>query len=97
METTALEREHSFPIGTRNALINMWIRRREWYFQSPPSNHKGSFVRFRDRDVAQEEQVSNFSSSSKSYEDFLSFATMPAIHGEGRTLSEELSILTLDC
>ena len=48
-------------------------------------------VRFRDRAAAQEEQYSNSSSSSKSYEDFLSFTAAPTIHGEGRTLSEELS------
>ena len=53
--------------------------------------HDDLLVRFRDRTAAQEEQYSNSSSSSKSYEDFLSFAAAPMIHGEGRNLSEELS------
>jgi hypothetical protein len=53
--------------------------------------HDDLLVRFRDRAASQEEQYSNSSSSSKSYEDFLSFAAAPSIHGEGRTLSEELS------
>jgi hypothetical protein len=53
--------------------------------------HDDLLVRFRDRAAAQEEQYSNSSSSSKSYEDFLSFAAAPMIHGEGRNLSEEQS------
>ena len=57
----------------------------------PRRSHDDLLVRFRDRAAAQEEQYSNSSSSSKSYEDFLSFAAAPMIHGEGRNTSEELS------
>ena len=61
---------------------------------SPSHKRDDLIVNFRDREAAQGEQNSEYSASSKSYEDFLSFTMTTTKRSDEETLSEVMSMIS---
>ena len=61
---------------------------------SPSHNCDDLIVHFRDREAAHGEQGSDYSASSNSYENFLSFTMTPAKRSEDETPSEVMSMIS---